>query len=274
MFIVFGTPRSGTTLVAGSLSLHEDIVVPDETDFIIPTAFLLDRIKDAAKGRRLIADLIVSTERFPHSIGRFLKAEEVVEAVEAAEYGLAPILEEIYGRVGRKAARSIVGDKSPNDLVYARVLMKHGLVGSEIKVVHLVRDIRDVLLSLAEAQPHDAAELNLYFARQWAQSNLLLQDIYAGRREQYFFLRYEDLVADPAAWFARLAGFLGADFRKEMLEGSNRAVPLQAFSGHRNLGQPIRQRRGDWRSALPAEIQARCLVQAREALDRFGYPAE
>jgi hypothetical protein len=272
MFIVFGTPRSGTTLVASSLSLHDDILVPDETDFILPAAFILDRVKVAAKGRRLIAELIISTERFSQSLGQYLTAGEAVEAVESADYALAPILEGIYSRLGAKAGRTIVGDKSPNDLVYARMLMKQGLVGSSIKVVHLVRDIRDVLLSLAEAQPREFAELTLYFARQWAQSNLLLQDIYARRPEQYFFLRYEDLVADPAACFARLTRFLGADFQERMLDGSKRAVRLQNVVGHRNLGQPIRQRRGDWRDTMPPEIQARCLVQAREALERFGYP--
>ncbi|QHW31542.1 sulfotransferase [Paenibacillus rhizovicinus] len=35
MFIIFGSPRSGTTLLSSVLDAHDDIVVPDETDFIV-----------------------------------------------------------------------------------------------------------------------------------------------------------------------------------------------------------------------------------------------
>ncbi len=34
MFFVFGSPRSGTTLMAQCLSSHTDIIIPHETDFI------------------------------------------------------------------------------------------------------------------------------------------------------------------------------------------------------------------------------------------------
>jgi hypothetical protein len=274
MFIIFGTPRSGTTLVAATLNQNDQIVVPDETDCIVPTAFILDRVKNPVEGRRLIAELIVKTERFPASLGKHLHPDEIVDAVAGAEYSLAPILEAIYSRIALLAGRLIAGDKSPNDLVYVRMLLKNGLAASPIKVVHLVRDIRDVLMSLAEAQPQDAAELNLYFARSWAQSNLLLQDMYAEKRERYFFLRYEDLAVDPERWFTRMSDFLGVPFQEKMLDPATRGVGLRGFAGHRHLGEPIRQRRGDWRTAMAPELKARCLVQAREAFERFGYPLD
>ena len=81
MFFIFGSPRSGTTLLCSSLDLNDEIVVPDETDFIVPLGFIFDRVKDAAVGRDLIATLIVSTDRYPHSLAEFLSKEEVRETV-------------------------------------------------------------------------------------------------------------------------------------------------------------------------------------------------
>lgn len=274
MFIIFGSPRSGTTLLATTLDQHPDIVVPDETDFIIPTAFICDRIKDPVTGRRLIAELIVRTERFPYSLGRHVTPEAVADAVAQADYRAPAIVAAVYDRVARAAGKPIAGDKSPNDLAYARMLLKHELAASPIRVIHVVRDIRDILLSLAEAQPQDAAELNRYFPRFWAQSNLFLQDMYAAAPERYHFLRYEDLVADPAAAFRGITAFLGVPFAEQMLQADGRGLRHAGQSHHRHLNQPIRQRRGNWREAMPTDLQARCLTQAREALERFGYPPE
>jgi hypothetical protein len=36
MFFIFGNPRSGTTLLCASLELNDKIVVPDETDIVVP----------------------------------------------------------------------------------------------------------------------------------------------------------------------------------------------------------------------------------------------
>jgi len=51
MFVVFGSPRSGTTLLAATLNQNDNIIIPDETDFIIPLAFLLKTVKDEEKGK-------------------------------------------------------------------------------------------------------------------------------------------------------------------------------------------------------------------------------
>jgi len=72
MFIIFGSPRSGTTLLASSLDQNDQLVVLDESDFIIPMAFILDRVKNERVGRRLIAEVIAQTQRFPDTLGRFL----------------------------------------------------------------------------------------------------------------------------------------------------------------------------------------------------------
>ena len=48
MFIIFGAPRSGTTLLSSSLNLNDSIVIPHETDFIVPLSFVCRSVKDKA----------------------------------------------------------------------------------------------------------------------------------------------------------------------------------------------------------------------------------
>lgn len=148
MFFVFGSPRSGTTLLAASLDLHDSIVIPDETDFIIPVAFIMDRVHDELTGKALIKRLITSTARFKLSLGRFLTEEEVAKAVDASSYSCAAVLRNLYARVAEKAGKSVAGDKSPNDLGYFGMLIQTQVLAADIKVIHIVRDVRDQLVSL------------------------------------------------------------------------------------------------------------------------------
>lgn len=273
MFIIFGSPRSGTTLLASSLDQSDDLVVPHETDFIIPMSFIVDRVKDPAKGRPLIADMIVSTDGFPQSLGQYLSRTDIVQCIGAAAYTLPAMLEAIYARIAKVARRKEAGDKSPNDLAYVRMLIKHGMPRSGIKVIHIVRDVRDVLLSLNEVQPQDWVEIRSYFPRLWSYSNLLLHDTYR-HRDNYFFIRYEDLVNDPENTFRAMAKFLGVPYREKILDAAARSAKYEHMGHHRNLTQPILQRRGNWREAMSPGLKSRCVVQAREALARFGYVLE
>ena len=84
MFVILGSMRSGTTLLAQCLNAHPDLVVPDETDFVIPVAFLVDRVADEALGKRLVGGLVVGSKRYAESIGRYLDPDGVRAALAGA----------------------------------------------------------------------------------------------------------------------------------------------------------------------------------------------
>ncbi|HYF46650.1 MAG TPA: sulfotransferase, partial [Acidimicrobiales bacterium] len=86
MFVVYGMPRSGTTLVAQVLNAHSGLLVPDETDFMVPAAHAFRLVDDPVLGRRLLGDLIASTDRFDATLGRWLSAEQVRAAVTGVPY--------------------------------------------------------------------------------------------------------------------------------------------------------------------------------------------
>jgi hypothetical protein len=270
MFHIFGSPRSGTTLLAQCMNAHSQLVVPQETDFIIPLAFLCDRIPDPAVGRELIVATIVNGRAFPRSIGKFLDAAEVRECVHACTYSVAAILDALYGRVAEKASRRLAGDKSPNDLLFLRILMKTQAISAETPIVHIVRDVRDVCASIHERGW--IADMDLYFPRFWNNANLYLHRLYASRPKQYILVRYEDLVADPALELTRVFAHLGLAFEPDVLQPSNRDESLRNVSAHAGLFQPIAPRKvGRFRDDLTPQQIAEYETQAHEGLLAFGY---
>lgn len=273
MFFIFGMPRSGTTLFAQCLNAHSQIVVPDETDFIIPMAFIFDRVRDEAVGRDLIGKLIVNTASFRRSIGQYLNTETVYDVVGACEYSTAALLDALYDEIAKAGGAKLAGDKSPNDLNFLRMLVKtDGLSGNK-KIIHLVRDVRDVMVSVNKTGW--VSDLDLYFPRFWSNQNLYLNAIRGHDDSTYLLIRYEDLVSTPEYEFERTCRFLDLEFQPEMLSPEKRDRRHMGQGVHANLYKPISNASvGKYKSVLDASTLANYENQAREAMLAFGYLPE
>lgn len=273
MFFIFGSPRSGTTLLAQTLNAHPDIVVPHETDFLVPLAFVCDRVRDPDIGRRLVADLVVNGTDFGASIGEYLSAEEARAAIAAADYAAPAMADALYAAVARKAGKALAGDKSPNDLNFIRILHKTGMLAAPARCLHIVRDVRDLAVSLQRTGW--APDLGHYFARQWSHVNLYLRGAMRAAPDRYLLLRYEDLAADPGAALDRACGFLGVEFQPAMLSPAARMHPrYERMPHHARLASPIDPASvGQFLAQLDPALRAACERQAGEALEAFGYAA-
>jgi hypothetical protein len=269
VFIIFGSPRSGTTLLATTLSQHDQLVVPGETDLIIPLAFLYDRVKNPRVGKSLIEQFITTSQGY-YSLKPYLTPREVHSVIKKAEYAADKILIALYARIARNAGKTLAGDKSPNDLNFARILYRTGVLGGSIKIIHVVRDVRDVILSVRKA--NWAPQVETYFPRFWSNANLHLHHLMKTRPEAYFFLKFEDMVARPAEVFPQLTDFLDVPFRPAMLDHSRRGAEYQGVKEHENLRKPFQAGRvGVWQTEMSAELLALVERQAYEALEDFGY---
>jgi hypothetical protein len=275
MFLVFGQPRSGTTLVAQCLNAHPEVVIPDETDLVVPLAFLLDRVPDPEVGRELAARLVVSTERFGASLGRYLSAEAAGQAVRGAAYTLPGILDALYAAVAAAGGGRLGGDKSPNDLKFVRILIAAGLFGPEVPVIHVVRDVRDVMASFTELGWADGVAEGLL--RHWVANNLLVQSAVPRQGSPYVLARYEDVVRDPEGEFRRMCGVLGIDFAPSMLDDEARYRQFQEHEGmaqHAQTFEPISDARvGRYRDTFDRRTVRRMNDLAAEGLREFGYVA-
>jgi len=273
MFLVFGQPRSGTTLVAQCLNAHPDVVIPDETDVVIPLAFLLDRVRDEEVGRELAARLVVSTERFGESLGAYLSAEEADALVRSAPYTLAGILDALYGAVARAGGGRLGGDKSPNDLKYVRALTAAGLFGPDVPVVHVVRDVRDVMASFHELGWADGVADGLL--RQWVANNLLVASAVPRHASPYLRVRYEDVVRRPEAQFRAICGLLGIAYDAAMLDDEARYAQFREHEGmaqHARTFEPISDARiGRHQDVFDRRTVKRMNRLAADGLEAFGY---
>ncbi|MEM4261320.1 MAG: sulfotransferase [Candidatus Woesearchaeota archaeon] len=258
-------------MLASTLNLNEYIIIPRETDFIIPTAFIIDRVKDPCVGRMLISKLITSTQDFKHSIGVYLKPSEVEKLIKSTDYRLCDILKSIYNEIARKVKALVAGDKSPNDINFARILIKNGLPHSDIKIIHIVRDIRGVIMSL-KRMPWADPDIEKWFPRLWSFSNLYIYSLYRNNPGKYLFIKYEELVDRPEEILHKVTDFLSVPFQDKMLDPSGRGKGYEGFKEHENLSYPfLREKKDSWKKNISKELKLLCESQAEEALREFGY---
>ncbi|WP_188593731.1 sulfotransferase family protein [Paenibacillus silvae] len=274
IFIIFGSPRSGTTLLSTLLSANNYIHIPDETDFIVPLAFILNRIEDEAIGKSLISRMIVSSKRFSCSLGQSLSVNEVINIVWKSDYKLDSILSNLFNASAKNNGAMIGGDKSPNDLLNIRVLEETGLGSESIKIIHIVRDIRDVILSLKNVDWDVDWKDNIetFFPRMWCDSNLYLNQLYSKSEQKYTLIKYEDLLHEPHHILHQLTDFLGVPFDENMLEKSTRAQKYLNVSHHENVSKDIMKTRAyAWKENITQDMLDVIDKQASEAINFFGY---
>lgn len=274
MFFVFGSPRSGTTLLAQCLNAHTEVLIPHETDFIIPLAFTFDRIRDPNVGKEILIELITHTAAFQASIGEYLDHEQISRIINSCDYHPAQMLNSLYAELASAGNKSMAGDKSPNDLLFLRMLVKvGGLDHANTKIIHIVRDIRDVMVSLNKLQW--VADLDLYFPRFWSNSNLYLHSLYKDQKQKYFFIRYEDMVRNAEPAFRRICDFLEIEFQKGMLDSKNFNHRYKDVPAHAKLYKPISTDNiGLYKKGVTGRLLKSYEEQAGEALGVFKYQLE
>ena len=201
---VLGCPRSGTTLLQLMLHAHPRIAIPPETRFVLTTYEARNTFGDLREesSRRALADSIVGQRQtLFYDLG--LDADEVLEEIVAGPPTLGSAFGIVFRAYARRFDKPRWGDKRPAYYQYIPALLR---MFPDAQIVHLIRDGRDCVASL---QTMPWFNQDVYAAVcTWTEA------IDSGRRaarrlpaDAYFELRYEDLVADPAARLAELCQF-------------------------------------------------------------------
>jgi hypothetical protein len=215
MFHILGSPRSGTTLIAQCISSHPNVIVPHDTDFMTPVAFVYDRIKNKATGKAIISNIITESDSYDKSIGEYITKNQVRTLINDCEYDISVIVRSIFKEIAHQLSKKLVGNKSTKELGGIEVLQKTHLISDAIKIIHVVRDCRDVMASLISLGWVNAN--NSTYARTWASQNLYLAELLSGN-SNYFLIRYEDFILEPRVYLEKLSHFIGIDFNEKMLD--------------------------------------------------------
>jgi hypothetical protein len=140
----------------------------------------------------------------------------------------------------------------------------------------IVRDPRDMLASLNHGRgPEFAGALKptLFNLRQWRKSVAFV--IHLRRDPAFFWLRYEDLVADPAGTLDPLMAALGVSpFARDAFAGGIRTADGSAWEGnssHATRHELDASSVGRYRTVLPAAVQQSVEALCYPELRYLGY---
>ena len=210
-FFVVGNDRSGTTMLRLVLDRSRGAAIPPESMFLLDfaPAWRAGRLGDPATATRLLRR-VWAHPRVEHW-GLPPEPPPLPPGLShAAAYRF--VVEAPFRAYARAHGKERFGDKTPVYLHHVDHLLE---VWPDARFLVLVRDGRDVALSLLRV-PFGANNV-------WAAARWWARGIRAGREaerrhpERVLALRYEDLVAAPAAGVRRACEFLGLAYEDSML---------------------------------------------------------
>jgi hypothetical protein len=267
---VVGCGRSGTTLLRSMLDSHPDVAIPHESYFVVGLGRKRRKYR-TNKGfgwAAFSSDLLESTWFSRWGISdEELRAKFSLRAPE----DFSQAVRQVFELYARKRGKSRYGDKTPSYVMNLRLLAK---LFPEARFVHIVRDGRDVALSLLDVRfgPNTIDEAALFWREHVARGRR------AGRSlgpKRYCEIRYEELVADPESALRALCVFVNVDFSNEMLAYHGRAGEvIKDFrypDEQRNLLLPPKTGLRDWRTQMSVEDVTRFEALAGAQLKAFGY---
>jgi hypothetical protein len=243
--IVYGAPRSGTTFLRAVLSEHPDVFLSMET-----------RVFDWAYH----AGRVLATDK------RYVQYHRQ-EFLEALRPWLRWFLRDYYRRIG--GGKFHWGDKHPHYAANVKILEEIRYLFPGTRFIHITRDGRDVVTSLLRRGWVDLEEAH----------NVWLTHVRIGREfgaslppDQYFELRYEDLVEDGVGKASEVFDFLGIELdaavvaycERQLAERTPLSEPTRETGAIGRLGS-------DWSTQLTEEQQRESLALLGETLAELGY---
>jgi len=310
VFFILGRARSGTTWLKTVLDSHAEIL---------------------CRGEGWFFDRSFKRPDFDQTRLKYIPLSSLYSAIVGSDYLRAWVSRSVWtggrdvdrhldnltrlavdyflGEQLSKTDKRIVGDKTP--FLHAEVLSEIGGIYPEAKVIHIIRDGRDVAVStIHHMWNHAKSEGGIYdlgldemerretyradpslplteglftesrlanLAAEWNTGvGKAIEDGPMILGDNYVEVRYEDLLKRPVEEVTRLLAFLGADTNPEMVR---RCVESTSFewSSNRKRGQEDSSSffrkgvAGDWRNVFTEEDKRIFKQAAGGLLIKLGY---
>lgn len=261
--VVFGCPRSGTTLVRRILDAHPDVVCPPETGLLSAAARFLDE------------------QTFPSGV-RFGAAPGLAQIGVSRETLLErfrTFVVSFFEEHARRSGARVWAEKSVSDAFFVAPI--ETLLQDSVRYVVVLRHGLDVAVSLRELAERSGAftaELHPYAARDpdvisamasaWCEVTTALLDLVA-RRSDVVVLRYETLVEAPDASVRTLFEGVGLD----PVAARPDADQAVGFGDWKTWTRDAIDASsvGRWRRAIPRAQQPDLIARVNPVLQRAGY---
>lgn len=259
-----GCPRSGLTLVRAMVESHPDLALAPESKFLLKA--VPGRSGGFTPGH--FVEQVFADEQFRRWGLSRTAVELSFHATPPRDY--VDAVRHVYTLWAAQWGKVRYGDKTGDHVLSLGPITA---LFPEARVIHLIRDGRDVAASFMELGWSENIE---QAALHWRQR--VLKGRQAGEilgRDRYLELRYEDLVTRTEDTLHRLCGHISLPFDRAMLN-HQRAAGLVArteplANRNRYLGRPVMPRLRDWRRDLPPAAVDRFEVVAGDLLAELDY---
>jgi len=271
-FFVLGSQRSGTTMLRLMLNRHPRLGVPHESKFMIAFNSRLAEYIDLSSpmnARRLLDDI---AQHKAVAAGGLIEDRDAILDSDISTF--AQMIDVIMSEKARRMGKARWGDKTPFYITHIDELWS---LFPDSKIVHLVRDGRDVVVSQRNIEWMSSNIPKL--AIDWKWKTTLCHKVGSVRGPDFFLeVRYEDLIVETERVLREICEFLGEDFSPSMLEFHEEGaenVPEESRQWHQNsMRAPDPSKLGAWKRKLSVADRIIFEQNAGEALDLFGYEKE
>jgi hypothetical protein len=292
-FFIFGHARSGTTLLMRLARLHPEVHCNYQAHFFT---------------RQPLLKSLVNTPEAEEWLTR--KSNRWNQGRDLSPLVLRASADFILERDAAREGKMIVGDKSPSSVIHGQAVQDMHSVYPDAKLVYIVRDGRDVLISerfrnfveeskflttedrrIIEDLRGDQTQFTdgtrsiftesfiRRVAKGWVM-NLQETEDEARRlfKKNYFGMRYEDLLATPFEEMSRLWKFLGVKkidkFLSRKINAEMSSNPDEEWQAKRNEGIASflpKGQAGNWNRLFTQKDKAVFKEVAGEMLVRWKY---
>jgi hypothetical protein len=267
-----GCGRSGTTMVRAIFSSHPELAIPPESHFLARMVRHQDRYRtdNGFPEERFLGDLYAGPWLSRWGISR----EDIRRAVFATPPdGLADAVRRLFAMYARLSGKPLYGDKTPR---YVLDLPQLARLFPEARFIHIIRDGRDVTLSLMEKDwgANNAVEGAVIWSRSVRAGREAARELGPAR---YREISYEGLIDDPETVVRSVCEFIELPFDPDMLRYYERPrppMPGQGGGGRKKDGRlrlPPTKGLRDWRSQMPERDVAAFEMVAGPLLQDLGY---
>ncbi len=265
---IFGSARSGTSLLSRIVDSHPNIGVPFEShlyNIFYPWLKYYGDLALEKNRNRLIKDILQTDVM----AGWDPKPDfaDIVKLLKKNDFH--GIVDSVMNAWLKKCGKKRWGEKTPWHMYYWREIIE-GF--PDAKFIFIVRDGRDASLSWRQAR---FGPKHIYFlAKRWKhflnEYNKFKEIV---KKENLFELRYEDLLDRPEIITRDICKFVGESYSKEMLafHENTSSYPTDK-TNDRNLSQPLMQSNKEkWRQKMTQTELRIFEAVAGEELEKYGY---